>query len=200
MKTKSIIDILEVELCKSVSSITVSDLDKIKKLTINKVNYSGEILPVDSRDLLNFKNLESLDINGCMVDQEFLNNILKLKNLITLNFYNVDFIDGTEDFFDILKVKSLTIDNSLGIQNITFSNYEYLKIKNCNLFNEFININKLDISFCDLSLDNFMIKSVNLLVIDENLKSSISQLHYEYKKLQIINKYDEVIVELNNDY
>lgn len=198
MKTQSIINNLEFQLNKQLNNITDEDLKLIQSININRLDFNGNILDVDSNDLLNFKNVEEINISNCMIDELFLENLTKLNKLKSLNFYNADFVDGVEDFFEIKSFYKLTFDNCIGMDSISFNNINELYIKNCEVNNDFHNINKLDIRFSTLDINKFLLESINELVIDEKIKNEIMLFKYEIKTIKIINNFDEIIEEINN--
>ena len=153
IKTTSIIDIIEMSLNKTFDNITIDDLDRIKYLMINRIDYD-DVLDVDSNDLKLFKNLEELSINNCMIDEEFINNIKSLEKLNKISFINCDFVDDASDYFNNLIINELVLDSNLGINNITFSNIHKLVLINCT-FNCIINnIDILDITRSkDINID-----------------------------------------------
>ena len=57
------------------------ELEKIKKLKVNKISLSGEILKVNYEELLNFPNLETLYFENYTLDFLVMSILTKLNKL-----------------------------------------------------------------------------------------------------------------------
>ena len=195
IKTTSIIDIIEMSLNKTFDNITIDDLDKIKYLMINRIDYD-DVLDVDSNDLKLFKNLEELSINNCMIDVEFINNIKSLEKLNKISFINCDFVDDASDYFNNLIINELVLDSNLGINNITFSNIHKLVLINCT-FNCIINnIDILDITRSkDINIDLEKSNYEELIISREH---DIDNYLFIKSKVVIKNEYDEEVKVIDN--
>ncbi|MEE3342890.1 MAG: hypothetical protein VZS44_02245 [Bacilli bacterium] len=196
IKTESIIDIVESVLNKKIDNIDQKELDIIKSLRISKTDYDG-ILKVDSNDLNFFNNLEELSIEGCMIDETFINNLINTNTIKKLQFIECDFVDNIEEYFNNLKVKELLFFNCLGLNNLTLSNIESLSIAELPNNIKINNIKNLDLRHCT-SIDydliiNFNIK--NLIISKEQINEQIKEIPYT---VTIKDEYDEVIKVINN--
>ena len=69
MRTESIRTIVESLLGKK-DNYTAEELNSIDTLVVSRADYDNRLLSVDFNDLLNFKNLVSLKIDGCSIDNE----------------------------------------------------------------------------------------------------------------------------------
>ena len=195
IKTTSIIDIIEMSLNKTFDNITIDDLDRIKYLMINRIDYD-DVLDVDSNDLKLFKNLEELSINNCMIDEEFINNIKSLEKLNKISFINCDFVDDVSDYFNNLIINELVLDSNLGINNITFSNIHKLVLINCT-FNCIINnIDILDITRSkDINIDLEKSNYEELIISREH---DIDNYLFIKSKIVIKNEFEEEIKVIDN--
>ena len=75
MKTDSIIKILE-GLYGKKNDYLPKELDRIETLSINRVNPDRSLANVDFSDLLKFKNLRRLNIDGCIIDVDTMAYII----------------------------------------------------------------------------------------------------------------------------
>lgn len=196
LKTKSIVDIVESTINKSINDIQVDELDIIKYLRICKIYYN-EILDVDFSELRFFKNLEELSIEGCMISYDYLNVLKDNCNLKKLNFIDCDFIDNSQEYFDSLCVDELVLNNVIGLDDILFSNINRLTLINTELKCNLKNIKIIDIS------RNSILK-INLIDLDiDNLIINIKQFNDDYLILPysvtVKNEYDEIVKVVNCD-
>ena len=163
MKTDSIIKILE-GLYGKKNDYLPKELDRIETLSINRVNPDRSLANVDFSDLLKFKNLRRLNIDGCIIDVDtmaYINTITYLKELC---LYNCEIVDDIYPFITNSKIKEMVVSNTnlnlslLGgyFEKLTLDNVplkvikphvEVLNIFNCKL-DKFENI--LDYNFEEL--------------------------------------------------
>ena len=111
MKTESILRILESFYGKK-DDYTEEELDRIETLTINRVNPDNTLANVDFSDLLKFKCLKRLTIDGCVVDINVMAYINTITYLYSLTLLNCDIVDDIYSFFSSSKIKSLKICNT----------------------------------------------------------------------------------------
>lgn len=195
IKTTSIIDVIEMSLNKTIDNITIDDLDKIKYLMINRVDYD-DVLDVDSNDLKLFKNLEELSINNCMIDEEFINNIKELVKLNKISFINCDFVDDATNYFNDLLINELVLDSNIGINNITFSNIHKLVLINCSFNCVINNVDILDITRSkDINIDLEKSNYHDLIISREH---NIDNYLFIKSRIIIKDEFDEEIKVIDN--
>ena len=144
--TKSIKDNVEIQLNKSIQDVNENELLNIKVMTLDQLEYDGDVNLVDYDEIMYFINLEELNVFNCMINEKLLNNILKLEKLRILNIYDSDFVDYINDSFSKMNIENLTLNNCLGISINELSNLKYLDIKNINIDFNINNVETLNIS------------------------------------------------------
>lgn len=187
MKTESIISYLET---------FKGTKEEVLELTINRFNIVGEIAEVDLMDLLNFPNLESLIlINLTLSDKEIM-VLTKLNNLTKLNLINCEIICSYIPT-ELLKIKTLVLDNSNFEEYIDNSILEYLEIKNMNIKCKNIITNTLKIDKSDINILDFNLNPIKHLIISEKqYKDNLGLLNNLKIKLTVkANDYDKVVYE-----
>lgn len=196
IKTESIIDILEVTLNKKIDYVTIDDLGKVTYLRICKTSVD-DILTVDSNDLKLFNNLLELSVEGCMINEEFIENIKRLTKLNKISFINCDFVDDVSDYFENLTIDTLVLNGIMGLNKITFSNINKLIIVASSFNTTIKDIGVVDIS---RSLD------INIDLSNSEFKEIIISKHHDLDKylinkckISIKNDYDEVVKVIDND-
>lgn len=196
IKTESIIDTIEVILNKSIKEVTKDDLNNITYLNISRIGFD-DILNVDSSDLLIFKNLSELSIEGCIIDNKFIKDVMSLKKIKKISFIKCDFIDDSNELLKSLEIEELVINNVNGLNNITISDLNKLTFINTTLNCTIKNVKTLDISRSINTNINIEDSNINELIIKEK------QLNSKYinlkSKITIIDDYNEVIKVINND-
>ena len=98
MKTESILRILE-SLYSKRDSFTKEELDRVTTLIINRIDYDGNFLSVDFKDLDSFDNIEVLTIDGCMLDCFVMEKIINHSNFKKVVFRNCDVVEDVYDSF-----------------------------------------------------------------------------------------------------
>lgn len=195
IKTQSIIDIIEVSLNKTTDDITINDLDNIKYLMINRVDYD-DLLEVDCNDLKLFNNLEELSINNCMVNNEFIDNINRLTKLNKISFINCDFVDDITNYFNNLVINELVLDNNVGINNVTFSNIHKLVLINSSFNCVINNIDIVDISRSqDINIDLENSNYKELIISEEH---NLDNYLFNKSKIIIKNEFQEEVKVIDN--
>ena len=196
IKTNSIIDMIELNLNKSIDQITQKELDNVKYLRVYR-NTSIEESVVDINDLKYFENIEEISIENCMVDEGYITNLKSLKNLKKIEFIHCDFIDDIREYFNSLNLEELIINDVIGIEDYIFSNIKKLVIINSD-FNFYVSfVNTLDISRCSNIKTNLYELDVNELIINANQLTD--EFIYLPCKIIIKNEYDEVIKVIDHD-
>lgn len=195
--TESIKDCIEIELNKNIDTIQPEDLKKIKELNIDRMSFNGQIKTIDYNELSYFDNLECLNIFNCPINEEFMKIIIQ-KDLEKIYFYNCDFIDDCTDFFNLLKVKELTIDTCLGTEDICFSNIKKLTLRNINLSNAITNIDVLDISHVQTMKTPELSKIKELIILNSNIEE-MKKLNLDAETITIIDERNEKVGVYNND-
>ena len=194
IKTESIIELLESILNKKINNITVEDLEKIDYLKISRTSID-DILTVDSSDLQYFHNLKELSIDSCMIDNKFIDNLIKLKNIKKISFNHCDFISDAKEYFEKILVEELVLNDVIGLDNISLSNINKLTFINCS-FDALVNTNILDISrSIDINID-FNSSNIKELIInkEEYINNNLPKC-----KIIIKDSYDEIIKVIEND-
>ena len=196
IKTNSIIDMIELNLNKSIDQITQKELDNVKYLRVYR-NTSIEESVVDINDLKYFENIEEIYIENCMVDEIYITNLKSLKNLKKIEFIHCDFIDDIREYFNSLNLEELIINDVIGIEDYIFSNIKKLVIINSD-FNFYVSfVDTLDISRCSNIKTNLYELDVNELIINANQLTD--EFIYLPCKIIIKNEYDEVIKVIDHD-
>lgn len=196
--TKSIKDDLEIQLNKSIEDISKEELQKIKKITINRIGLAGQIQEIDYNDILYFDNLEELNIFNCMIDKLLMTNILKMKKLKILKIYNSDFVDFINDTFSNLNLEELTISNCLGMKDITLENLKYLDLKNINIDFVIKNVETLNIANTEANVDTLNLINVKKIIISEKSYNRLRNFNNLNSDIVVINDKMEVIKEIKN--
>ena len=185
MKTESIINFL---------SAFEGTYEEVNELTINRFNIIGEIAEVDLMDLLNFPNLENLTLTNLIIDEKTIAILTKLNNLSKLNLINCEIV-CTYIPTDLLKIKTLLLDNSNFEEYINNIRLEYLEIKNMNCKNIMTNTLKIDqsnINILDLNLNTLK----HLIISEKKYEDNLELLNKLKIKLTVkANDYDKVVYE-----
>ena len=187
IKSKQIIDELELSLGKFIEDITNEDLNTIQELTINGFDIDNKKLEFYLEDLLPFNNLKRISFNNIIVDVDTMNYIFN-SNIEELNLYNCELLCDLNN--DFKKIKILRVEYTSHFEE------EYLKY--------FPNVKKL--SYKGYTLKNVLpdnIKVVDLMntkiektsIIDKSKINEIFISKEEYDK----NKkfYDDLIIKVN---
>ena len=132
MKTESILRILESVYGKK-DEYTPEELDRIETLTINRINPDNTLANVDFSDLLKFKNLKRLTIDGCVVDINVMAYINTVTELHSLSILNCDIVDDIYSFFGNSKIKVLKISNTNFDLSLLTGYYERLTLSDVKL-------------------------------------------------------------------
>ena len=69
--TKSIRDNVEIQLNKSIQDVDENELMNIKFMTLDQLEYDGNVNLVDYDEIMYFSNLEELNIFNCMINENF---------------------------------------------------------------------------------------------------------------------------------
>ena len=196
LKTKSIVDVVEIACNKSIKDIQEKELDNIRYLRVCKTDYNN-ILNVDFEELRLFKNLEELSIEGCMIGYDVLTILKDITGLKRLNFANCDFIDNPQVYFDNLFLDELVLNEVIGLDDIVFSNINKIIIINSKLSCSVNNVKIIDISRNTTLNTNLANLEISNLIISEK------QLNEEYLNLPytvtVKNGYDEIVRVINHD-
>lgn len=185
MKTKSIIDLLEIKFGYK-ENYSDEECNQIENLIINRFGFDDQIIEIDFEDLLHFKNLKELTLNQCMIDFKTISIIYLLKNLENLTLLNCDVVGDIYNVFSSLKIKKLTIDNT----NIELDVINNLDINELILNNVEINSNinfntyRLDIRKC--KYERLNIENVEKLVISHSQYLEDKEFFDSYKEKLII--------------
>ncbi len=178
MKTDSIIKILEGFYGKK-TEYTDTELNRIETLTINRINPDKTLANVDFSDLLKFKNLRRLTIDGCVIDINVMAYISTVTNLYSLSLFNCDIVDDIYSFLGNSRIKALKICNTNFDLSLLTGYYERLTLVDVPLKKFKPHVEVLNLYNCDIT--NF-----------EEL------LDYNFEELVIsIEQYDKYEKEFN---
>ena len=191
IKTRQIIDQIELYTSKYIDEITIDDLNNINELIINEFNINDEKEDFYIEDLDYFNNLKIITFNNKIINEEILNYIFK-SNIEELNLYNCELVVVINNIFEkIKKLRIEYVDNFKEEYLNLFPNINELSYKGYIINNRLPkNINKLDIM-------NTTINNINILDNTNINEIFISKEEYEnhkdyYSKLIIkVNIYDE---------
>ena len=197
--TKSIKDNVEIQLNKSIQDVNENELLNIKVMTLDQLEYDGDVNLVDYDEIMYFINLEELNVFNCMINEKLLNNILKLEKLRILNIYDSDFVDYINDSFSKMNIENLTLNNCLGISINELSNLKYLDIKNINIDFNINNVETLIISNSKNKLKELNLNNVKNIIISRNNYDNETDLHIFKSNIIIVDDKNEIIKEIKND-
>ena len=197
--TKSIKDNVEIQLNKSIQDVNENELLNIKVMTLDQLEYDGDVNLVDYDEIMYFINLEELNVFNCMINEKLLNNILKLEKLRILNIYDSDFVDYINDSFSKMSLEKLTLSNCLGVSIIELNNLKYLDIKNINIDFNISNVETLNISNSKNKLKELNLNNVKNIIISRNNYDNETDLHIFKSNIIIVDDKNEIIKEIKND-
>lgn len=166
MRTESIINILD-NIFNKKNSFSKEELGEIDTLVINRMSITGEILSVDFNDLLNFPNLTSLTIDGCMIDNSTIDVLFQLQKLDTLLLLNCDVIEDIPSF-SILNIINLVLTNTNFDFQFLGTNYRYLKLSDMDFKKLNCHCDELDVFSCNvLNVDDLFESDFDEIVVSE---------------------------------
>ena len=197
--TKSIRDNIEIQLNKSIQDVDENELMNIKFMTLDQLEYDGNVNLVDYDEIMYFSNLEELNIFNCMINEKLLNNILKLDKLKILNIYDSDFVDYINDTFSKMSLEKLTLNNCLGISIIELNNLKYLDIKNIKIDFSINNVETLNISNSTNKLKELKLNNVKNIIISKNNYDNTTDFLIFKSNIIIVDDKNEIIKEIKND-
>ena len=197
--TKSIRDNIEIQLNKSIQDVDENELMNIKFMTLDQLEYDGNVNLVDYDEIMYFSNLEELNIFNCMINEKLLNNILKLDKLKILNIYDSDFVDYINDTFSKMSLEELTLNNCLGISIIELNNLKYLDIKNIKIDFSINNVETLNISNSTNKLKELKLNNVKNIIISKNNYDNTTDFLTFKSNIIIVDDKNEIIKEIKND-
>ena len=197
--TKSIKDNVEIQLNKSIQDVNENELLNIKVMTLDQLEYDGDVNLVDYDEIMYFINLEELNVFNCMINEKLLNNILKLEKLRILNIYDSDFVDYINDSFSKMSLEKLTLSNCLGVSIIELNNLKYLDIKNINIDFNISNVETLNISNSKNKLKELNLNNVKNIIISRNNYDNETDLYIFKSNIIIVDDKNEIIKEIKND-
>lgn len=133
IRTKSIIDQIELELNKDIEEVTEEDCNTIKDLIINGVNIIGEHQSIYIDDIKYFNNLESISINNMEIDELILETLKGIQTLKSIMFNECEIFDFPTVFFNVTNVEfDFCINYFADILN-SFPNVVKLTLKGVNI-------------------------------------------------------------------
>lgn len=197
--TKSIRDNVEIQLNKSIQDVDENELMNIKFMTLDQLEYDGNVNLVDYDEIMFFSNLEELNIFNCMINEKLLNNILKLDKLKILNIYDSDFVDYINDTFSKMSLEKLTLNNCFGISIIELNNLMYLDIKNIKIDFSINNVETLNISNSTNKLKELKLNNVKNIIISKNNYDNTTDFLTFKSNIIVVDDKNEIIKEIKND-
>ncbi len=190
MKTDSIIDILESLFGKG-DNFTEEELNSINSLNISRTDYGNKLLSVDFSDLLNFKNVVSLTINGCSIDNKAITYISNLDKINYLSLFDCIISDDIYPLFVKLDIKNLRIENTNFDLEYLDEYYERLTLSNV--------IFKVIKSFCKtLDVSNCNINDISLL-LESNFEEAIVSKKFYLENEETFNNCSKKIIVMDDN-
>ena len=147
MKTDSILRILE-SLYGKKTNFSPEELNRIETLTINRINPDKSLANVDFSDLLNFKQLRKLILDGITIDVSVMAYISTIPNLHSLYLYNCDIVEDIYNFLGNSRIKDLKVSNTNFDLNLLTGYYEYLTLSGVKLKSFKPHVEVLNVSNC----------------------------------------------------
>ena len=197
LRTKQIIDQVELFSGKFISNITIDDLNNISELNIKNFDLDGNVLDFYLEDLEYFNNLKKLSFNDMIIDIDTLNFINK-KGIEDLELFNCEIMSAINNKFD--KVKTLVVEYSETFKEdylLYFPNVTKLTFKGYKVTKELSNKIK------ELDLTNSSVEDLSIIEKMDLNELYISKDEYErnkdfYKKLLYVNVYENNNIYLVN--
>ena len=198
IKTKQIIDELELILGKFISDVTTDDLNTVTELNIRNFDVDGSVLDFNVDDLNLFPYLNKLSFTDMIIGNNILNYIFN-SNITELRFNRCELFCNIDKPFE--KIESLTIEytdnfdeDSLlyfpNLKSLTFNGYKITKELPHNI--KVLNI--LDTEVSDLNI----IKNANLDQLYISKKEYNNNIDF-YKNNLNVFVYDDNNIYLVND-
>jgi hypothetical protein len=194
--TDSIKTQLEIQLNKSIDFIMENDLKNVVYMTIDRMNYAQSFNNINYDEISLLVNLKELSIFNCIIDDIFVNNILKLKHLNKLNMYNCSFASSSKDMFDNLDLKSLTLSNCYGLEGITLRNLDYLELKNIDLNFYVKDIDILNIACIHNDANIDFLDNIKRVIIFEKDYESFNNIHKLSSNIDLVDLRMNVVKEI----
>ncbi len=187
IKSKQIIDEVELLLGKFIDDINSDDLNSINELTINGFDVSKNVLEFHLEDLLLFNNLKSITFNNFILDVDTMNYIFNSK-IEELNMYNCELLCEITNNYENIKTLRVEYTSNFEEEYLSyFPNVKELSYKGYKLTKPLSkNINKLD-------LLNSSVEDTNIIEESNVNDLSISIKEYEDKK----DFYDKLIIKIS---
>lgn len=146
--------------------LSQSDIEKIKDISINRINFSNQVLNIDLSELEKFPNLEILSLQNFEINEIIVKHLQKCKNLKILHLEMCNF--KHINIFKIENLKKLII-KYCKVENweiIYFPESVVIEAKEKIDLKDFNNIDKI----INLSLNNLTIYNFTRILDFENLK------------------------------
>ncbi len=146
--------------------LSQSDIEKIKDISINRINFSNQVLNLDLSELEKFPNLEILSLQNFEINEITVKHLQKCKKLKILHLEMCNF-----KHINIFKVENLKklIIKYCKVENweiIYFPESVVIEAKEKIDLKDFNNIDKIT----NLSLNNLTICNFTRILDFENLK------------------------------
>ena len=190
IKSKQIIDELELVLGKFANEITNEDLNNITELKIRNFDVDGSVMEFYLEDLSLFNNLNKISFTDMIIEIDTLNYIYN-SNITELNLHNCELMCTIDKPFE--KIETLRVDYTdnfkedylrffPNVKELVFKGYELTKelpsnIKVLNIVDtkvndvsliEKANLDRLYISKEEYNKDDYYKNKLNIFVYDDN--------------------------------
>lgn len=190
MKTESIIRTLE-GMFININLCTVEDFKRVDTLVISRTDFDGSVLAVDYKDLLQFKNLFNLTLDGCMIDNELIEILASIPSLRRLTIVNCDVLENIDKQFSRLNLYDLSIINSEFNLALLDKSYKMVRLEAIPFTYFKGHCNRLDVSQC------FIDNVDELLKIDFDELSISNELYFR-NQLKFDDSHKKIIVMEEN--
>ena len=185
MKSDSIIRIMDSIYGKR-DSFTIEEFNNVDTLLLSRLGYDNSVLEVDFNDLLNFSNLETLTVDGCVLDQNAIAIISKLKKLNRLSFYNCEIIEDIYPIFDDIHVKELSLCSTNFDLSLLKGNYNKLHLEDIEFKKLDCTVSVLDIFGCEINdFDSLFETSFDVVVVS-SIQYLSNQLRFDDSGRKIV--------------
>ena len=186
IKSKQIVDQIELLLGKFIDDITKNDLDNISELTINGFDVAKKHLDFNIEDLLLFNNLKKITFNNFILDVDTMNYIFNSK-IEELNIYNCELLCEITSVYENIKVLRVEYTSNFDEKYLSFfPNIKELAYKGYTLKHSISNnIEKLDLMNTKID-DTKIIEKANVNTL------YLSKDEYENHK----DFYDKLIITI----
>ncbi len=185
MKTESIIRVLD-SIFGKIDSFSDEELNSVDTLLVSRFGFDKKVQEVDFNDLVNFPNLNTLTIDGCMLDIATIKLISSLLNLKKIYLYNCEVVEDIYDVFNELNIKELCLSNTdFDISRLT-GKYDRLQLEGINLKKVNCKVSIFDIFGCEIKDINELLECNYDTIVISPLQYISNQLLFDDSNKKII--------------